>query len=374
MNNINILHLRSSGGFFGAEGVILNLVQELVELGIDNRIVCLNNPRDPHIELVEEAKKNGLKAEDIISRGKLDLKTILQVRALLKKYKINILHCHDYKTNFLGFFATRGLKISIVTTNHLWTQATTSLRFYESLDGYIIRFFNRVIAVSDSIKNEILKRGVPQSKVITINNGINLQGLNRISDGQNLRMAFGISQNSAIVGTVGRLSVEKGHTYLLEAAKGVIKVIPDAKFLVVGEGPLREELTAKSGKLGIGANVIFTGMRRDMADVYDLLDLCVSSSLREGLPLVILEALAMERAVIATDVGGVSGIIENGKTGILLKPTDVEGLSRAIVSLLRDKQKREIFGRNGRKLVEQRFSAKVMASKYKQVYEELLGK
>lgn len=372
MNKINILHLRSSGGFFGAEGVILNLAKELDDLGLNNYVVCLNNPKDPHIELVNEAKKIGIYAESVVSRGKLDLRTIFQIRALLKKYKIDVLHCHDYKTNLFGFFAAKGLNITLVTTNHLWTKATRALRFYEFLDGYLIRYFNKIIAVSEKIKKEIIERGVPEEKIVIIYNGIDLNSFSHNVDTQSLKKEFNLNGSGPIIGTVGRLSIEKGIIYLLYAAKEVLRNFPDARFLIVGEGPLRKELIGKVKELEIDENVIFTGMRRDMANIYSLFDFCVSSSLREGLPLVILEALAMKKAVIATDVGGISTIIKDGETGILLKPRDWQGLARAIINLINNRHKTNTLGERGQNLVRENFSAKTMAVQYKQVYEEVL--
>lgn len=372
MDKIDVLHIRSSGGVFGAEGVILNLAKELNRQNFINIVICINNFKNPHLELIDECKKMGIEAEAVFCQGRVDVKVIRNIRKLLRKYNINILHCHDYKANFFGFFASRGLNIKIIATNHLWTKATRSLRIYERIDGFILRFFDQVIAVSDSIKKDILKSGVPEQKVITIYNGIDLGKFDLNCSSEYLRQEFNIPSDIQIVGTAGRLTVEKSQSYLLDAAVEVLKILPKTIFLIVGDGPLKMELVQKTKSLGIEKNVIFTGLRKDMVNIYNLFDIFVSSSFREGIPLVILEALAMKKPVIATDVGGVAKLVIDNQTGILLQPGDLKSLASAIVTLLKDRDKAKSMGEKGRRLVESNFSAKVMANNYLKVYEGIL--
>ena len=175
MDKPKIVHLRSSGGFYGAEGVILNLALELNGL-INNIIVCLKNPKCSSVELVEKAKEAGIRAETVLCWGK-DLRAIITIRRFTKEYEIDILHYHDYKADIFGFIAVRGLRTMIITTNHLWTKTTKVLRFYKLLDGFIIRFFNKIVAVSEEIKKEILQQFISKEKVVTMSNGINLKYL-----------------------------------------------------------------------------------------------------------------------------------------------------------------------------------------------------
>lgn len=364
MVRVNILHLRSSGGFFGAEGVILNLAKELRNQAFNNFIVCLDNTKNPHTELLEKCRAQGLKTSAILCRGKLDFKAIFKLRQMLKGRRIQILHCHDYKANLYGLLASRFLNIKLVSTHHLWTHETPALRIYEFLDGILTNFFDKAAAVSDEVANEVSNFCVDRGKLITIYNGIDLTKYSGHLNGKKIREEFKIPDSCRIVGSVGRLTAQKGFDYFLEAARDVLKTAPEAIFLIAGDGTLRRHLEEKAQGLGIRNKIIFTGVRIDMADIYNCMDIFVLPSLREGLPLVVLEALAMKRPVIATNVGGVPALIRSGITGILLEPKDINGLANAIGDLLKDKKKADVLAGNGRRLIEDKFSLTAMANKY----------
>ena len=151
---MKILHLRSSGGFYGAESVILNLSRSIRAYGIESHICCINNQKNPHTELVDRAKEQGLEAFSILCRGLFDRQTVKSIHDLIVQKNIDILHCHDYKADILGVLACRGLNIKRVATNHLWTHAGFKLRFYEFIDGLFLNKFHKVIAVSDKNADE----------------------------------------------------------------------------------------------------------------------------------------------------------------------------------------------------------------------------
>ena len=375
MNNqetkkINILHLRSSGGFFGAEGVILNLAKSLQNSAFNSHVVCLDNQKNPHTELLDEAGKFGILAKGIICRSKFDLKAVFEIRQLLKEQKIQILHCHDYKANLYGFLAGRFLNIKLVSTHHLWTHETAALKIYEFLDGILANFFHKVIAVSDEVRKEVSNFCINKKRLITIYNGIDLTRYSECLNGKRIREEFKISSSYKIIGSVGRFTTQKGFDYFLEAAKNVLKIVPKVIFLIVGDGILRKHLEEKAQGLGIRNNVIFTGVRSDMADIYNCMDIFVLPSIREGLPLAILEALAMKKPVIATNISGVSTVIRSGITGILLEPKDINGLANTMIGLLKDKKKADVLASNGRRLIEDKFSVTVMSKKYtEQLYQ-----
>src|SRR3990167_2056629 len=175
---MNILHLRSSGGFFGAEGGILNLARELNDSNHVNFIVCINNRGNPHEELVDEAKKIGVRAQSVLCSGPIDFNTISIIRKLLLKYNIHILHCHDYKADFYGLLASLFLKVRRLSTNHLWTSETKRLRMYEFLDALVLNFFDVVVAVSEKIQRQVQRFVLFRHKVVLIHNGIDLTKYN----------------------------------------------------------------------------------------------------------------------------------------------------------------------------------------------------
>lgn len=372
---MNILHLRSSGGFFGAEGVILNLAKQLTFQGFPNYILNIKNSRNPHEELVSEAHKFGIPAYSVVCNGRFDLKTFKEIRKFIIDHKINVLHCHDYKANFYGFLSSLFLGVKLVATNHLWTKETLILRCYEFLDALLLNFFDRVVAVSDQVCKDIKKTVFRKDAIATIYNGIDLNTYvsNANSSVNLIKDEFGIKRQDKVVGAVGRLTNQKGFVYFLEAAKKVLDFMPSVTFLIIGEGPLKNSLEEKAINLGIRDKVIIAGARSDMVSIYNSLDLFVLSSLREGLPLVLLEALAMKKPVVATNVGGVSKIIQNEETGILVESSDSSALAYSITKLLQDKKMSNRLALTGRRFVEENFSESAMAAKYKRLYEELVS-
>jgi glycosyltransferase involved in cell wall biosynthesis len=233
-----------------------------------------------------------------------------------------------------------------------------------------------VVAVSDSVGKEILEHNIPSAKVLIIPNGIDLDRFNSGKRSDTLRREFGIDPECTIIGTVGRLSQEKGHTHLLHAAEKVLQTHPDVVFLIVGDGPLRKDLQDKALQLAQGGSVnpfLFSGVRNDMEEIYSLMDIFVLPSLTEGLPMVLLEAMAAQKPVVATMVGAVPRVVEDGHSGLLIPPGDVESLSGAIIDLLKDPHRAQHLAQNGYKRVRDHFSAKRMAEQYFEVYEDVLN-
>ena len=171
---MKILHLRSSGGFYGAESVILNLSRSIRVYGIESHICCINNQKNPHTELVDRAKEQGLGAFSVVCRGLFDRQTVKSIHDLIVQKNIDILHCHDYKADILGVLACHGLNTKLIATNHLWTRADFKLRLYEFIDGLFLNKFHKVIAVSDKIADETRCFLWDKKKVEVIYNGIDI--------------------------------------------------------------------------------------------------------------------------------------------------------------------------------------------------------
>lgn len=175
---------------------------------------------------------------------------------------------------------------------------------------------------------------------------------------------------SQIVGVVARLEPEKGHPTLLEAWPTVLRAVPDSYLLIVGEGSRRDALEAQARELRIAHRVVFTGRRDDVPAVTAALDVAVLPSYREAQGLTILEAMALSRPVVASDVGGIPEMIEDGVTGLLVPPHDADALAAAIVRLLRDHPLADTLGRAGHDLVHDRFCIELMVQAVESIYDE----
>ena len=367
-----VLHLISSSGFFGAENVLVELSRELRHSTFSPIIGVFNNLHNPHLEVAEEAKRHNLPVAIFPCAGRLDMKTIFLIRRFLEEQKIDIIHTHGYKSNLYAVGASLGKSknISLITTCHNWLGDSPKMRFYAWLDKFLLNRFNKVVAVSDTLKQEILRHNIAPTKVLTIHNGIDIHRFDNHKKTHSIKKDFGIREDWNVIGTVGRLSEEKGLIYLIHAAERVLKDNPQVVFLIVGDGPLREALERKYNL----AHIIFTGIRNDVPDLYRCMDIFLLPSLKEGLPMVLLEAMASRLPVVATRVGAIPSAVKDGDTGLLIEPGSEEEIERALLHLLNNQALAKSIGQNGYRHVKKHFSSETMARAYLNVYRELTNK
>lgn len=371
-NTCHILHLISSSGLLGAERVLLELAEYSRRAGLKVAIGIFQNHKNPNSELAKVASTLGLKVQVFPCRWRFDPKTISLIRAFIYREQINILHSHGYKGNFYALMATRD-KIPWIITNHNWTRTTFKLKVYAFLDLLLTRFAKKVVVVSDEIASRLLKCGVSPHKIVVIDNGIDLQQFSSPKRNSLLKKCLEIEEKSKVIGTIARLTKEKGHIYLIEAARNIVSVFPGTTFLIVGDGNERDRLEKRVMESGLKDKVIFTGQRKDIIDILSILDIFVLPSITEGLPIALLEALASQLPVVATNVGAVPKVIINRETGLLIEPRSVASLINAISELLSDWERARQFGYRGYQKVEKEFSAQCMADRYFNLYSEVLS-
>jgi len=373
LSRFKILHLISSGGLFGAENVLLSLSIELKKHNYETYIGLFNNLYNSHLELAKEARKNNLDVAIFPCRWRLDLRTILLIRRFIKEKNIDIVHCHGYKSNFYGLLSSLYLDVKLISTCHNWIGIGHKIRFYENLDKFVLNKFNKIIAVSSKIKKDVLISGIHPSKVSVIDNGVNIQKFNNPNDISYLKKEFNIPEDYRIIGTISRLTNEKGHHYFLEVAEEILHKFPKLKFIIVGDGPLKNSLREESKNLNIEKNAIFLGYRKDIPEILELIDIFVLPSLNEGMPMVLLEAMASKKAIIASNIGAISKLVINKHTGILVKPGDVFSLTKAVEFLLINKEKAKIMSECAFKKVANEFSIQKTRKEYLKVYRDLLS-
>jgi glycosyltransferase involved in cell wall biosynthesis len=234
---------------------------------------------------------------------------------------------------------------------------------------------DRVIAVSEEVREySIAHTRIAPDKVCTIVNGVQVERFSSDNpqDGL-LRQELGIPPHAPLIGIVGRLIPVKDHEVFLQAAASICQELPEARFLIVGDGPLRSTLAAVSAALGLSEAVVFCGLRNDIPSVMASLDLLVFSSRSEGLPVAMLEGMASARAIVATAVGGMPGVMIDGATGLLVPPADPAALARACLQILRDPAAAARMGHAGRMRVQAHYSIAAMVQQTKQLYETLLN-
>ncbi len=364
---MKVLHIISSGGMYGAEAVILNLSRTLKEGPHSSVLGVFSNSANPNLQLHETALKQGLASHLIPCKGQIDLGTIAAIRELANQSGADVIHAHGYKADIYVFLALRGLGIPFVSTCHTWYDTDLMVSLYGIADRFVLRKYARVVAVSEEVKQRLLKAGVREDKIRMVRNGIDLRPFDGVAP--SLRGA----DNALIVGLIGRLAWEKGVDVFLAAAAKVLAEFADVKFVIVGEGPDREKLERSIDELKIRDRVTMLGRRDDMPSVYASLDVMVSSSRQEGLPMAILEGMASSLPLVASAVGEVPSVVLDGRTGVLVPAGDVDALASGIGELLRDQAKRLRFGAAAKQLIQDEYSAERMTADYLRVYDEAIA-
>ncbi|MBA3877576.1 MAG: hypothetical protein C0498_11720 [Anaerolinea sp.] len=295
------------------------------------------------------------------------------VAAHLAAIRADVVHNHMYRAEVVGTqaawrVAEAGLpRPYVVGTVH-------SSRVRSDEDRALVRRLtprmDHLIAVSTSIVHKIADEGRVGAPVTLIYNGVDLERYDHQEPCCTLREEYGLPAEGPMVGVVARLEAEKGHPTLLDAWPHVLAELPDATLLVVGEGSRHEALQAQAEALGISRSVVFTGRRDDVPAVTAALDVAVLPSYREAQGLTILEAMALSRPVVASNVGGIPEMIEDGRTGLLVPPHDPGALATAISRLLRDHPLADTLARAGHDLVHERFCVELMARAVETIYDE----
>jgi len=204
-------------------------------------------------------------------------------------------------------------------------------------DRLVARCVDRVIAVSEAAAAFLVRgKGYPAAKVVVVPNGRDLSRFTPGRDREAARKELGVDRHTPLAGVVGRLEPQKGHAWLLQAWPDVLRHLPDARLVVIGDGALRQPLESRARAAGVAGSVLFTGFRTDVPRLLDAVDVVVLPSLYEGMPLTAIEAAAMARPVVATAVDGTPEVVRDGETGLLVPPADAPALARALAALLRD--------------------------------------
>jgi len=227
------------------------------------------------------------------------------------------------------------------------------------------------IAASQAIADILAADGIGADRVEVVHDGVNIAFIDK-QPAVNAHEVFWLPAGAPLVGNVAALAPHKGQRHLVAAAARVLRDIPDARFLIVGDGELREALERQVRDLGLERRVLLTGFRPDAIGLIKSLDVFALSSVTEGLGSVLLEAMASGRAIVGTRAGGIPEVIRDGKTGLLVAPSDETGLAKAIARLLRDPTLRDRLGASARTVVEHDFSVDALVRGTQRVYEKHL--
>jgi glycosyltransferase involved in cell wall biosynthesis len=355
---MRVMHVNTARDWRGSERQTLLILEGLVSKGI--RIALIAQPASP---LYRAATEKKIPVHPIRMRGSYDLPAAYRLAKMAGKYGVEILHLQTQ--NAVGLAALAGLfgyRAKKVAARRVDSPVKSAWK-YKRCDA--------VVAESGAVKYVLVRSGVREEKVRVIPSGVPTQ-LEKPADLQALRRQIG-GDAKYLAGVIGHLTAHKGHRYLLEAVPRALAKEPNLKVAVVGSGELRRELESIAGKLGVAANVLFTGFIEGAQDLLWAFDLLVVPSVDEGQNTTLFEAMLRGVPIVATNVGGIPEVLDGGRYGMLVPPADPNALADAMVSALHDQSARRAMTEGAEQWVRERYSAEVMVDKTMDLYRELIS-
>jgi len=371
-----VLHVRVvSGAGGGPEKTILSSPRFLTSLGYKAHCAYMRTPNDPGFQHIA-AKAAELDAPliEVDDRGPLDWRVATQLLHVCRKLKVDIWHGHDYKSNALGLLLKRFHRMKLVTTLHGWVKFTRRTPLYYGIDRFSLRYYDRVISVSDDLQQQCLEAGVKADCCVLIKNAIDCDKYQRTQSKESAKSQLHIPVGGFLIGAVGRLSEEKGFETLIRSVDRMIRAGKDVRLIIAGEGDCHARLTKLIAELGQSERIRLLGYHSEMLPIYEAIDYFVLSSLREGLPNVVLEAMAMGVPVIATRVAGVPAVVTDGETGWLIEPGDETALYEKLMEVESNPALQMQIGTAGQSLIARDFSFQRRMQRIATVYDQVLGR
>ncbi len=366
-----IIHLRATNFVGGPEKQIFEHFRFFKD-GPYRFILCSFDEKGKPSSLHLAAQKLGYESYRLPSLGIADLRSIIVLYKILIQQKVKLLMTHGYKPNVIGRFASWLARIPTVAVSRGFTGENVKVKFYDKIDLLFYNLADHIVAVSRGQRDLVLQKGIREDKVTVIHNAIDVD--NHPGPLSNsLRNELGVPEKALLVISAGRLSPDKLHLGLVQAAAQVCRLREDIFFAAFGEGFLRPVLESKVRELGLEGRFFLPGFRKDIRSLFHEMDIFVLPSFSEGLPNVVMESFACKKPVVATAVVGTPELVKNGETGFLVPAGDMDGMARAILNLASSLELRKRMGENGYQLIRNDFSFTSQTAKYMKLYDRLLG-
>jgi glycosyltransferase involved in cell wall biosynthesis len=325
----------------------------------------------PGSPLHQKAKEAGLPVFPLKISSEADIVSILRLFLAMKRKKCRLVNYHDAHSVAVGSVAASLAKVPLRVISRrvdfpLNKNILSRRKYTKNVDA--------IIAISEGVKNVLIEGGVDARRIHVIPDGIDFAPFEDKTSRDYLRQELSFAADDFLVGIVAHLADHKGHKYLIQASKYLREQSPKIKIIIVGEGPLKMELSKQAKEIQVDDMVFFMGFREDVPQILNSLDMFVLSSYLEGMGSSLMDAMACRLPIVATRVGGIPEVVEHGKTGLLVSPRSPKSLAKAILKVYEDKELAHRLGQKGYDVVHQKFSAESMASKAIDLYEELAKK
>lgn len=380
LKKLKIAVLATVTDFGGAEKVVLSLMKNINSDLFELVPIIFTRSCQLDTKFFMEFDKSVKKYHTIfVDKHKIKylnpVANIIEAHKLLKQYKFDLVHTHGYRADILGIILSRLTGLPVVSTCHGFISNDLNLKLYNKLDRYLLRYADKIIAVSDGIKNDLIKSGINEKRIAIIQNAVELNGRKKLfsQDRKAKRQHFNIHEKEFVAGYIGRLSEEKGVKYLIEAHTLLAESGALLKMVIIGDGPQRKGLEALVKNTGKEGSIFFAGFQNDIESWLPAMDVFVLPSLTEGTPMSMLEAMAGGIPVVASSVGGVPQVIDSDKSGILVSPGNPEEIKNAIHVLYKNETLRNCFSQEGRKTIELKYDVKHWINKIQIEYLNLIN-
>ena len=370
-----ILHISKMKNVSGSENHLLVLLPELVKQSFEVHLCILIEPgqRPLFHKYASTLREAGVQVKFVESGTFGAWNAVRQLQKYMQQKRFDLVHTHLIHADLYGTLAARLAGIKIILSSRHNDDRFRQYAVIKWGNRLLARRHIRIIAISDWIAEFVhTVEGIPAEKIIRIHYGIDPERLQESSAPQDVRQQFDIPENVPVLGTIGRLTAQKGHAYLLRACQNLLAEFPEFRLVIIGEGELRTELEEQVRTAGLGAHVIFTGYRSDALALLSGFDVFVFPSLWEGLGLVLLEAMAYKKPIVASNVSAIPESVLDGTTGLLVPPKDAEALGLALAKLLRNTPLRQSLGEAGYRHLQEHFTVETMVTRLTTVYHEVL--
>jgi glycosyltransferase involved in cell wall biosynthesis len=361
---IHVLYVIWSLGLGGAEQVVIRLAKGLDKNRFRVHVACL----DDEGRFAEDLKNEGIAVFALNKARGLDVSVVPKLVRIIRDNNIDVVHTHLWGANVWGRIAARSAGVPVVVTEHNVDVWKTPFHFL--LDRWLFRRTSCFIAVSETVRGFYAQKlGVAKEKLRVVYNGVegHLAESSKEGPAEDLKATFGLKAGERVIALVGRLVPQKGIAFFLEALSGLAF---RGKVLIVGDGPLKEGLKALVARLNLKDVVVFAGFRRDIPEILGVTDILVLPSSREGLPMILLEAMAMGVVVLATRVGGTPELVQDEVNGFLVEYGDVEGLRKKLGDVL-SRPSLAAIREQAKRMVEEKFTLKAMVEEHENIYAAL---
>ncbi len=369
------MHLIATNFYGGPEKQIVEHLKRLNRAHYQGILASYLEGNSPN-ETLEQAQRSGLKNYEIPMSGRLDIRALWELNRLLRQGKIDLLCTHGYKSSVMGWWAGKKAGIPVLVFSRGYTAENAKVAFYEWLERRVLSRVSGIVFVSEGQRERLKSFGIKGKQSWVVRNAVSVDSYvnpKRLDLRKEVFERLRILNAAAMVVSAGRLSPEKGHRFLVEAVGMLRGSSNNTHFVFCGDGPCQEDLEIRSKELGVSENCHFVGFRRDLKEIFQVMDLMVLPSLTEGLPNVVLEAFACAKPIVATRVGGVPEIVENGINGLLLPPERPDLLADAIKNCLASPEKMKQMGEAGYRKVKSEFTFESQSQKLEAIYNEVLN-